>query len=117
MIGINIKISNEIFEAKLYDNKITRKLIENFPMTCTMTELHGNEKYYYLPMSLPTQSETPSEINKGEIMLFGSDCLVVFYDTFPNSYSYTKLGYIEDTTGLEKSVGTGSVDVAFEISK
>ena len=80
-----------------------------------MSELHGNEKYYYMPDSLPTDSEKPNTINKGEIMLYGSDCLVVFYDTFPNSYSYTRLGYIEETSGLEKAVGKGDIDISFKL--
>lgn len=115
MIDINLKINGKDFSAKLYDNNATRKLTENFPVTYNMSELHGNEKYYYMDESLPTDSETPSTINKGEIMLYGSDCLVVFYDTFPNSYSYTRLGYIEDTAGLENALGRSSVDISFEM--
>lgn len=115
MIDINLKINGRDFSAKLYDNETTRKLTENFPVTYSMSELHGNEKYYYMDESLPTDSETPSTINKGEIMLYGSDCLVVFYDTFPNSYSYTRLGYIEDTAGLEDALGRGGVDISFEM--
>lgn len=115
MIDINLKINGKDFSAKLYDNNATRKLTESFPVTYNMSELHGNEKYYYMDESLPTDSETPSTINKGEIMLYGSDCLVVFYATFPNSYSYTRLGYIEDTAGLENALGGGGVDISFEI--
>lgn len=115
MISINLKIGDNNFSAKLYDNDTTQKLIEKFPVTYSMSELHGNEKYYYMDESLPTDSETPSYINKGEIMLYGSDCLVVFYDTFSNVYSYTRLGYIEDTAGLEDALGSGSVAITFEM--
>lgn len=112
---INIKIGNLDFSAVLYNNDTTKELVKQFPITYTMSELHGNEKYYYMPESLPTNSERPDTINKGDIMLYGTDCIVVFYDTFPNSYSYTKLGYIEDTTGLEEAVGKGNVDISFEL--
>ena len=112
---INIKIGNSDFSAVLYDNDTTKELVKQFPITYTMSELHGNEKYYYMQESLPTNSERPDTINKGDIMLYGTDCIVVFYDTFPNSYSYTKLGYIEDTTGLEEAVGKGNVDISFEL--
>lgn len=113
MIDINLNINGKDFSAKLYDNEAARKLTEKFPVTYNMSELHGNEKYYYMDESLSTDSETPSTINKGDIMLYGSDCLVVFYDTFPNSYSYTRLGYIEDPAGLENALGRGSVTVTF----
>ena len=105
MIDINIKVGRSNFSAKLYDNKSTKQFIENFPVTYNMSELNGNEKYYYMQDSLPTDSKKPGIINKGDIMLYGSDCLVVFYKTFPTSYSYTKLGYIEDPNDLEKAVG------------
>lgn len=115
MIDVNIKINNKNFSAKLYNNKTTQQLIKQFPTTYSMLELHGNEKYYYMPDSLPTDSEKPNTINKGEIMLYGSDCLVVFYDTFPNSYSYTRLGYIEEVSNLKNAVGRGDVDISFEL--
>ena len=41
--------------------------------------------------------------------------IVVFYDTFPNSYSYTRLGYIEETSGLENAVGKGGIDISFKL--
>ena len=112
---ITIKIGDTDFSAVLYDNDTTKELIKQFPITYTMSELHGNEKYYDMPIKLPTNSERPATINKGDIMLYGNDCIVVFYDTFENSYQYTKLGYIEDTTGLEEAVGKGNVDIHFEL--
>ncbi|MDO4302055.1 MAG: cyclophilin-like fold protein [Clostridia bacterium] len=117
MTDINVKAGNVEFSAKLYDNETTRGLIKKFPVTYNMSELHGNEKYYYMPYSMPKNSETPSVINKGEIMLYGEDCLVIFYDTFSNSYSYTRLGYIENTEGLEAALGKGGVDVTFELAQ
>lgn len=115
MININIKIGNSDFSAKLYDNPTVNEFIKNFPITYNMSELHGNEKYYYMPNSFPTDSEIPDNINKGDIMLYGSDCLVIFYNTFPNSYSYTRLGYIENTSELENAVGKGNVEISFKI--
>lgn len=115
MININIRIGSSDFSAKLYDNKTVRELIKKFPITYNMSELNGNEKYYYMSESIPTDSKVPDNINKGEIMLYGSDCLVIFYDTFPNSYSYTKLGYIEDASELENAVGKGNIDIKFEL--
>lgn len=77
-----------------------------------MSELHRNEKYYYMP----TNSEKVSSVKTGDIMLFGSDCLVLFYEDFKTSYSYTRLGYIEDKIGLADALGNGSVKVSFRIA-
>ncbi|MEY8321315.1 cyclophilin-like fold protein [Lachnospiraceae bacterium 46-61] len=112
---VMIKIGNIDFSAVLYDNATTQELVKQFPVTYTMSELHGNEKYYYMSTSFPTNNERPATINKGDIMLYGNNCIMIFYDTFSNSYSYTKLGYIEDTTGLEEAVGKENIDVHFEL--
>lgn len=111
---MNIKINGENFTAEFYDNKTAQAFADMLPLTINMEELHGNEKYYYLDNSLPTDSSNISEINTGDIMLYGSDCLVLFYDTFDTSYSYTRIGYITDTAGLKDAVGSGSVTITFE---
>ena len=115
MININVNINGVDLKAELYDNEAVSKFVESLPVTYNMSDLHGNEKYYYMDSSLPVKSERPSTINEGDIMLFGSDCLVVFYDTFNNSYSYTRLGRIVDTKGLKEAVGEGNVNIRFEL--
>lgn len=112
---IKIKAGNKEYSAKLYKNETTKALIQKFPMTITMKELNENEKYYYLSEDIPVNSSRPSKIHTGDLMLYGSDCLVLFYETFSTSYSYTSLGYIENTKGLEKALGDGNVKVTFEI--
>lgn len=114
MFDIKLNIGSQSFEAKLYNNETTRKFIENFPITYHMDELNGNEKYYYLQDNLPTDSQPLASINTGDIMLYGSNCLVVFYKNFLSNYSYTKLGYVENIDGFEKALGSGSIDITFE---
>ena len=115
MQTIHITIGGKTFDATLYDNETARTFAESLPMTVNMSELNGNEKYYYMPDSLSMRSETPGQIQAGDLMLFGSDCLVLFYETFSTSYSYTPLGRIDNAEGLAEAVGRGSVEVTFEI--
>ncbi len=114
MLKVNVSVGDRTFSAKLYDNATTRELIERMPMELDMSELHGNEKYYYLPEDLPTDSENPGSIHTGDLMLYGSDCLVLFYEDFQSSFRYTRLGYLEDPEELSEIVGFGNVTVAFE---
>ena len=115
MQTLKININGQRFTAMLYDNAATQKLVQNLPVTLNMKDLHGNEKYYYLDTSLPAKAQHIGKINAGDIMLFGSECLVVFYESFNTSYSYTPIGKIENAAGLKKVVGRGSVKVEFSL--
>lgn len=112
---LNIKVGDKNFKATLESNNTTKSLLEKLPLTINMSELHGNEKYYYFDESLPTNSERIENINTGDLMLYGSDCLVLFYKSFSTSYSYTRLGHIDNPQGLADAVGSGNITVTFEV--
>lgn len=112
---INMQIGNKNFTIKLFDNNAAQNLITQLPLTLDMKELNGNEKYSYLPKKLPADSQNISEIKAGDLMLFGSDCLVLFYKNFHTSYSYTKIGYIENITELTATLGNGNIKVKLNI--
>jgi hypothetical protein len=116
MITVKIQIGSKIFTAKLFDNASSQALLAKMPITMTMSELNENEKYYNLPYKLPANSQQMGSINAGDLMLYGSDCLVLFYKSFNTSYSYTRLGTIEDVSGLVNALGSGSVQVTFSLA-
>lgn len=113
--NITIRVGDRSFVATLEDNATARAFNSLLPMTITMNEMNGNEKYYYLSKNLPTNSYRPGTIRNGDLMLYGSNCLVLFYETFSSSYSYTRLGQIDDPSGLSSVLGRGNVTVTFEI--
>lgn len=112
---IKIMVNSQTFTATLLDNNSAKAFKEVLPLSINMTDLNGNEKYYDLPNSLPTNSSNPGTIKNGDLMLYGSKTLVLFYKTFSTSYSYTKLGAIDDVTGLATALGSGNVTVTFEL--
>lgn len=112
---LRITVGAVLFTATLEDHVAAKAFRALLPMTVGMSELNGNEKYFYLPESLPTAASNPRSIRTGDLMLYGSSCLVLFYESFPTSYSYTRLGRVDDASGLASALGGGSVTVRFEV--
>lgn len=112
---IRIKIGDKTFMVTLSDHATATAFQALLPMTLTMTELNGNEKYFDLSVSLPTNASSPSSIQTGDLMLYGSHTLVLFYKTFSTTYSYTNFGRVDDTAGLAAALGSGNVPVTIEM--
>ncbi len=114
---LKIIIGTTAFTATLYNNATVNAFKSRLPMTINMSELNGNEKYFDLPNGLPANASNPGTINAGDLMLYGSNTLVLFYKSFSTSYSYTPMGRIEDVSGLTAALGSGNVIVKFELSE
>ena len=113
-VKITITVGEDSFSATLLDVPAARELTERLPVTLPMSELNGNEKYYYFDTGFTAESERVGSIQAGDLMLYGSDCLVLFYDSFSTPYSYTRLGAVDDPTGLAEALGHGNVEVTFD---
>ena len=111
---INVIVGGTTFTATIESAETGRAFYNMLPLTLNMTELNGNEKYCYLDTSLPTASYRPGTINAGDIMLYGSSCVVLFYETFSSGYSYTRIGAVDNPLGLAQALGSGNVTVTFD---
>ena len=102
------KETNEVeVQINLENNETALEFSKILPLTVNMNELNGNEKYVYLDKPLKTNPYNPKHIEAGDVMLFGNNCLVIFYKSFDTSYSYTKIGHIDNLPDL----GNGDVEV------
>lgn len=112
---IKITVNSQTFTATLLDNNTPKAFKEMLPMTVEMIELNRNEKYVRLPENLPTNASNLGTIRSGDLMLYGSNTVVLFYEDLNTSFSYTRMGKIDDPTGLRNALGTGNVTVTFEV--
>lgn len=112
---LKITVGSVSFDLTLESNATATAFKALLPMTVSMPDMNSNEKYYYLPENLPTASSNPATIHAGDLMLYGSSCLVLFYETFSTSYSYTRLGRVDNPSGLASALGSGSVTVTFKL--
>ena len=111
---MDLYINNHKYDVKLLQNETADSLLERLPLTVTMDELHGNEKYIYLEQSLPSHSQKIFSIHTGDIMLFNNNCLVLFYEDFQTDYQYTPIGKITNAQNLKEDIGKGNVQVIFQ---
>ena len=115
--NITISINGTSFTATLEDNEAGRTFASMLPLTLDMSEMNGNEKYHYLDKSLPTDGYRPGTIRTGDLMLYGSSCVVLFYETFSSDYIYTRLGRVDNPEGLAAALGDGDISLKFAITE
>lgn len=113
-VEITMTIDNQDFKITLEQNETTKALVKKLPMTITMKDLNHNEKYYYMDSNIPSDAQSIERVEAGDLMLFGNDCLVLFYESFSTSYTYTRLGKIQNIDSfLEVISQHNSIDVTF----
>ena len=110
-----VSAGGKTFPVELENNRTARAFLSLLPVTLQMEELNGNEKYFYMDRTLPADAKKPGTIAAGDLMLYGNDCLVLFYETFRSDYSYTKIGHISNVNGLKDALGRGSIKIAFSM--
>ena len=112
-----VEVGGKHFTATLEDNKAADTLVEMMqedPVTIQMSDYGGFEKVGDLGTELPT-SNRQTTTQAGDIVLYQGNQIVIFYGS--NSWSYTRLGRIDDLTGWETALGDGDATVTFALEE
>jgi hypothetical protein len=91
-------------------------LLQNGPITVSMSDYAGMEKVGALGTSLP-RNDTQISVDPGDVILYQGNQITIYYGT--NSWNFTKLAHIEDAAkkSLLETLGAGDVDVTFSIAQ
>lgn len=114
---MNVQIGDTVFTATLEDNVAVREFIEMMkeaPISIDMSDYSGFEKVGPLGRSLTTENQQTTT-SAGEIVLYSGNQIVMFYGS--NSWSYTRIGKIDDLTGWEDALGSGSITAVFTLAE
>lgn len=106
-------IGERRFAITLADTEAARAFAAMLPLTIDMPDLNSNEKHAELPRALPTSTILPGTIRNGDLMLYGSRTLVLFYLTFDSIYTYTRLGRVDYPAGLAQALGRHTARITF----
>ncbi len=114
---IKIKVNSNVLEVKLEDNEATKSLIErlkNGDISVNANEYGGFEKVGNLGFSLPRNDKSITT-SAGDIVLYQGNQISLFYNS--NSWSYTKLGKVQNVSGaeLKNILGSGNVTLILSI--
>ncbi|MGP4969837.1 cyclophilin-like fold protein [Psychrobacter aquimaris] len=112
-VNMWMTINGNRFEVMSEDNATAHAFAAQLPLTLNMEDLNSNEKHAQLPNALPTNASRVNTIHNGDIMLYGSSTLVVFYKSFSSSYSYTRIGRVSQPDKLADILGQGNVQIEF----
>ena len=100
---IKINISGNDYTVKLENNETADSFMNILPKEYQMREANGNQKYVYLEYKLPVNEKAVKQIEAGDLMLDGEDCIILFYKSVKTSRKYTKIGHVEDLPHLGNS--------------
>ena len=114
-----IKVNNNILNIELEDNSATIELkerLKNGDIVVNAHEYGGFEKVGDLGFSLPRE-DTNITTSAGDIVLYQGNQISLFYNS--NSWSYTKLGKIQNVSSneLKDILGSGDVTITFTLSR
>ncbi len=115
ILNMKVQIGGSVFTATLEENEAVNALVEMMeeaPVVIEMSDYSGFEKVGPLGTSLPT-SNSQTTTQAGDIVLYNGNQIVIFYGS--NSWSYTRLGHIDDLTGWEETLGSGDVTITFSL--
>lgn len=117
-MNLYIKIGDKSLKVLLENNSSAasqQERLEQNDITILMEDYANFEKVGELGFTLP-RNDKYIKTEPGDVILYQGNLLTIYYDT--NSWTFTKLGKIENITQeeLKSILGSGNVEVTFSLN-
>ncbi len=113
---LTLFVNDKTFSVALERNSTSNVFCYMLPVTFSMNDYGGIEKYHYLDANIPGEPQTV-DAKKGDIMLYEDNCIVIFYEDAGEQEGYTVLGHILNTDTLEDALGSGDTEVSIKLQE
>ena len=113
---LKITVGDQELLATFADNSSAeefRDLLAQGPVTISMDDYGGFEKVGSLGTTLP-RNDTRITTQPGDVILYQGNQITIYYGT--NTWNFTRLAKINDSTDLQAKLGTGTVQVTFSLA-
>lgn len=113
---LKITVGDQELLATFADNSSAeefRELLSQGPVTISMEDYGGFEKVGPLGTTL-TRNDTRITTQPGDVILYQGNQITIYYGT--NTWNFTRLAKINDSTDLQAKLGTGTVQVTFSLA-
>ena len=113
---LKITVGDQELLATFADNSSAeafRDLLAQGPVTISMDDYGGFEKVGSLGTTL-TRNDTRITTQPGDVILYQGNQITIYYGT--NTWNFTRLAKINDSTDLQAKLGTGTVQVTFSLA-
>ena len=113
---LKITVGDQELLATFADNRSAEEfqdLLAQGPVTISMDDYGGFEKVGSLGTTL-TRNDTRITTQPGDVILYQGNQITIYYGT--NTWNFTRLAKINDSTDLQTKLGTGTVQVTFSLA-
>lgn len=113
---LKITVGDQELLATFADNSSAeafRDLLAQGPVTISMDDYGGFEKVGSLGTTL-TRNDTRITTQPGDVILYQGNQITIYYGT--NTWNFTRLAKINDSTDLQAKLGSGTVQVTFSLA-
>lgn len=117
--NLQVTFNDAEYTMVYYPSTTAEYLVNQIPSLSMLMppsyDMDGLYKYYDMPRPAPANEEEITSVSAGEVLMDGTDRLILYYQDAEITGSYTRVGYFTDTTGLAEALGDG--DVQFRVTK